>query len=149
MGVKRQYLDVVFKTKPQLAIEITADAIAEGTMPPWSAGDEVYGRSAQLQQHLEDHQIGYVLRVGSAFHLRLPHAATTIRADALLARQLRSATRWQILAVTGSKGDRSYAWAWVATASPQHSLLIRKHRATGELAYHYCYIPPGARRRRV
>lgn len=25
-------------TKPQLAIEITADAIAEGTMPPWSAG---------------------------------------------------------------------------------------------------------------
>lgn len=65
--------DVVFKTKPQLAIEITADAIAEATMPPWAAGDEVYGRSARLRTHLEDHRIGYVLRVGSAFHLTLPH----------------------------------------------------------------------------
>lgn len=135
--------DVVFKTKPQLAIDITADAIAEDTMPPWGAGDEVYGRSAQLREHLEDHQVGYVLRVGSAFHLRLPHTATTIRAEALLARELTSATRWQSLTVAGSKGDRIYAWAWVATASPQHSLLIRKHRATGELAYHYCYVPPG------
>lgn len=135
--------DLVFKTKPQLAIEITADAIAEGTMAPWAAGDEVYGRSGQLRQHLEDHQVGYVLRVGSAFGLRLAHATPTIRADALLARELKSAKRWQSLAVTGSKGDRIYAWAWVGTASPQHSLLIRKHRVTGELAYHYCYVPPG------
>lgn len=55
---------------------------------------------------------------------------------------MRSAKRWQSLAVTGSKGDRIYAWAWVATASPQHSLLIRKHRVTGEVACHYCYVPP-------
>jgi hypothetical protein len=26
---------VVFRTKPQLAIDITTDAIADQTMPPW------------------------------------------------------------------------------------------------------------------
>ena len=37
--------DVVFRTKPQLAIDIITDALADQTMPPWCAGDEVYGRS--------------------------------------------------------------------------------------------------------
>jgi hypothetical protein len=50
---------------------------------------------------------------------------------------------WQTCTVPGSKGDRSYAWAWVRTTSPRHFLLIRRHHLTGELAYHYCYIPPG------
>src|SRR5882757_9505476 len=31
----------------------------------------------------------------------------------------------------------------MATASTRHYLLIRKHLSTGELAYHYCYVPPG------
>ena len=35
------------------------------------------------------------------------------------------------------------AWAWIATASPRHHLLIRRHRMTGELAFHYCYVPEG------
>jgi hypothetical protein len=138
--------DVVFRTKPQLAIDITTDAIAEGVMPPWCAGDEVYGRSSELRVHLEDHEVGYVLRVGAAFHLTLP-SGQTIRVDALVTKELASTKqgrkRWQTLAVAGSKGDRIYSWAWVATASPNHTLLIRKHRDTGELAYHYCYTPPG------
>ncbi|GAA2389204.1 hypothetical protein GCM10010170_100710 [Dactylosporangium salmoneum] len=50
---------------------------------------------------------------------------------------------WQIRAVPGSKGDRRYAWAWVATASPHHFLLLRKHLQSGEVAYHYCHVPPG------
>jgi hypothetical protein len=29
------------------------------------------------------------------------------------------------------------------TTSPRHFLLIRKHLHTGELAYHYCWVPPG------
>jgi hypothetical protein len=29
----------VFRTKPQLAIDITADALADQTMPPWCAGE--------------------------------------------------------------------------------------------------------------
>ncbi|HEY0806300.1 MAG TPA: transposase, partial [Pseudonocardiaceae bacterium] len=41
--------DVVFRTKPQLAQDILADMIADQTMPPWVAGDEVYGRSGALR----------------------------------------------------------------------------------------------------
>jgi hypothetical protein len=48
---------------------------------------------------------------------------------------------WQVCSVTGSKGERRYAWAWIGTTSPRHYLLIRKHLTTGELAFHYCWVP--------
>jgi hypothetical protein len=31
--------------------------------------------------------------------------------------------------------------SWLATASPRHCLLIRRHLRTGELAFHYCHVP--------
>src|SRR3981189_241826 len=55
--------DVVFRTKPQLAQDILADLIADETMPPWAAGDEVYGRSSQLRTFVQEHGIGYWMRV--------------------------------------------------------------------------------------
>lgn len=116
--------------------------VADQTMPPWCAGDEVYGRSSQLRGFCEDHEIGYALRVGCAFHTELA-AGVRLRADAAVAKYARSARCWQVCSVTGSKGERAYAWAWLATSSDQHVLLIRKHLRTGELAYHYCYVPPG------
>jgi SRSO17 transposase len=134
--------DVVFRTKPQLAIDIITDAIADQTMPPWCAGDEVYGRCARLRRHLEDRQIGYVLRVGCAFTVDL-NPATRLPAAALAATHLLGEQHWQTVTVAGSKGERSYAWAWVGTTSPRHFLLIRRHHQSGELAYHYCYVPPG------
>ena len=52
--------------------------------------------------------------------------------------------RWEVRSAgTGSKGERWYAWAWIATASPRHSLLVRRHLKTGELAFHYCFVPEG------
>lgn len=135
--------DVVFRTKPQLAQDILTDMIADGTMLPWTAGDEVYGRSGKLRKFLEDNEIGYVMRVGCAFYVELSHdPKTKMRADVTLARFV-AKTAWQTASVTGSKGERRYAWAWMATASPRHYLLIRKHLTTGELAYHYCYVPEG------
>ncbi len=134
--------DVTFRTKPQLAIDILTELVADQTMPPWCAGDEVYGRSGELRQFCHEHAIGYVLRVGRAFGVELA-AGVKLRADAVVAGYLTDSRRWQTYSVTGSKGERAYAWAWVATTSPRHYLLIRKHLLTGELAYHYCYIPPG------
>ncbi|HEY1001759.1 MAG TPA: IS701 family transposase, partial [Streptosporangiaceae bacterium] len=132
---------VTFKTKPRLAQDILADAIADGTMPPWVAGDEVYGRSGPLRTFLQDNQVGYVMRVGCAFTVQLP-SRVGLRADAVVDTYLNAAKRWQVCSVAGSKGERAYAWAWLATASARHFLLIRKHLQTGELAYHYCYVPP-------
>jgi hypothetical protein len=57
---------------------------------------------------------------------------------------LRDKKRWEVRSAgKGSKGDRWYAWAWLATASPRHSLLVRRHLKTGELAFHYCFVPEG------
>ena len=51
---------------------------------------------------------------------------------------------WEVRSAgKGSKGDRWYAWAWIGTASPRRSLLVRRHLKTGELAFHYCYVPEG------
>jgi hypothetical protein len=51
---------------------------------------------------------------------------------------------WEVRSAgSGSKGERWYAWAWLGTASPRHSLLVRRHLKTGELAFHYCFVPEG------
>jgi SRSO17 transposase len=139
--------DVRFKTKPQLAKDIVADMAADHTMPPWFAGDEVYGRSGELRGYIETQGSGYVLRAGCDFLVEMT-PGTRERADALVDMHLtmkKHRKRWQVCSVPGSKGARRYAWAWLGTAGENHYLLIRKHLTTGELAYHYCYVPPGRR----
>jgi hypothetical protein len=131
--------DVTFRTKPQLAIDICRDMVADHTMPPWCAGDEVYGRSSQLRNFLQDNGVGYVMRVGCAFHVTVAPGVSA-RADDLAARCV-GPEAWQVRSVAGSKGERRYDWAWIATTSPRHYLLIRRHLTTGELAFHYCYVP--------
>ncbi len=84
-----------------------------------------------------------MLRVPCSFHLTLARGVTltgTQVATGLLA----GVRRWQVRSAgRGSKGQRWYAWALVATASPRHHLLIRRHLKTGELAFHYRYVPGG------
>jgi SRSO17 transposase len=55
--------EVEFATKPQLAIEMLGEIIAEGSCPPWVTGDEVYGRDAKLRSFLEARRTGYVLKI--------------------------------------------------------------------------------------
>ena len=44
----------------------------------------------------------------------------------------------------GCKGHRDYHWAWAATASPRHHVLIRRSiSGPSELAYFYCHAPAG------
>jgi SRSO17 transposase len=135
---------LVFRTKGQLAIDICAEALAGGIRFDFVCGDEVYGNSTGLREYLEDHDQGYVLRVRSSFHLVLAGggpAVTCAQAARALGRQAR---RWEVRSAgAGSKGARWYAWALLATASPAHHLLIRRHLRTGELAFHYCFVPDG------
>ena len=42
----------------------------------------------------------------------------------------------------GCKGHRDYQWAWAATASPRHHVLIRRSLSDpSELAFFYCHAP--------
>jgi SRSO17 transposase len=135
--------DLVFRTKGQLAIDILAEAFAEGVRLDFVCGDEVYGSCTELRQFLEAHGQAYVLRVASSFPLVLPGGVTLTCKQAAAVR-LGSGRGWEVRSAgKGSKGERWYAWAWLGTASPRHHLLIRRHLATGELAFHYCYLPQG------
>jgi SRSO17 transposase len=136
-------LELRFRTKGQLAIDILADARADGLAFDFVCGDEVYGSCTELRGFLEARGQAYVLRVASNFILTL--AAGTAMTCAEAVRKLLSRKRdWEVRSAgKGSKGERWYAWAWLATASPQHSLLVRRHLKTGELAFHYCFVPAG------
>jgi SRSO17 transposase len=132
--------DVVFKTKPQLALDILTDLHTAGVLPPWAAGDEVYGRDPTLRGFCEDHGVGYVLGVPCSFTVHLT-SGRKARADQAL--KLVPATAWNRASCgPGSKGDRTYAWAWIATASPRHHLLVRRNPSDpNDQAYFYCYVP--------
>ena len=136
-------LDLRFRTKGQLAIDILGDAYADGLTFDFACGDEVYGSCTDLREFLEDRGQAYVLRVASSFMLTLAAGTKMTCADAVK-KLLRSRTGWEVRSAgRGSKGERWYAWAWLATASPRHSLLVRRHLTTGELAFHYCFVPAG------
>jgi hypothetical protein len=134
---------LAFRTRGQLAIDICTEALADRARFDFLCGDEVYGSCTELREFCEQAGQGYVLRVPSSFRLTLARGVT-LTCQQAVARLLDGARRWEVRSAgTGSKGKRWYAWAWLATASPRHSLLIRRHLATGELAFHYCYVPQG------
>ncbi len=137
-------LDLGFRTKGQLAIDICASAYADGLRFDFACGDEVYGSCTQLREFFEDHDQAYVLRVPSNFTLTLAAGTTMTCAEAVRALLQHHQRRWEVRSAgSGSKGERWYAWAWLATASARHHLLIRRHLKTGELAFHYCWVPDG------
>ena len=136
-------LDLGFRTKGQLAIDLSTGAAAGGIRPDFYCGDEVYGNCTQLRQHFEAEGQAYVLRVPSNFTLTLAAGTKLACAEAVTA-LLKDKRRWEVRSAGhGSKGERWYAWAWLATASARHHLLIRRHLKTGELAFHYCWAPDG------
>ena len=84
-----------------------------------------------------------MLRVPSNFTLTLA-AGTKMTCAEAVESLLKHKRRWEVRSAgSGSKGERSYAWAWLATASARHHLLVRRHLGTGELAFHYCFVPGG------
>jgi SRSO17 transposase len=136
--------DLVFRTKGQLAIDLLTEAFADGIGLDFVCGDEVYGSCTELRGYLEARGQGYVLRVPSNFHLTLAQGVKLSCKQAVARLLLASARGWEVRSAgKGSKGARWYAWAWLATTSPRHYLLIRRHRITGELAFHYCHVPEG------
>lgn len=140
--------ETVFATKPELGRQILADLHAEGRLPGWVTGDEVYGRDPGLRAWLESDQVntGYVLGIAKSTRIALS-PVTTARADGVLKTLI--ASDWVIDSCgAGSKGERRYAWAWVGTADPRRHLLIRRSlvantKGIRELAFYLCFAPAG------
>jgi SRSO17 transposase len=134
--------DLTFATKPQLAAEIIKKPPAEGRCPPRVTGDEVYGRDARLRSFLEDQHTRYVLKIPCSVRITLP-TGQKVRADH--AARLVPAAAWQTASAGhGSKRERDYGWAWLATASARRHLLIRRSLTNpADLAYFDCHVPSG------
>ncbi|MGV1010735.1 MAG: IS701 family transposase [Dermatophilaceae bacterium] len=142
---------VRFATKPALAAAMITRAVTAGVPAAWVAGDEVYGADPQLRATVRRHALGYVMQI--AANRQVHTDAGAIRVDQLPARI--PAHGWQIASAgAGSKGHRTYSWAWIDIAAEaeqtdahdphddgQHGVLIRRNDTTGELAYHRCYAP--------
>lgn len=135
--------DLGFATKPALATEMIAQALDAGVPATWVTGDEVYGSDPHLSAELERRQVGYVLAVSRK--RTIATRAGVLQAGVLAHRLPQRA--WQRLSAgAGAKGHRLYNWAQVAIdgppGSPGHqSLLVRRNRRTGELAFYRCYSP--------
>jgi len=101
-------VDLVFRTKGQLAIDILTETLTGGVRLDFVCGDEVYGACTELREFLEDHGQGYVLRVPATFCLTLTRGITATCAQAVT-RLLKDARRWEVRSAgAGSKGQRWY-----------------------------------------
>jgi SRSO17 transposase len=134
--------DMRFATKTEQGTEMVTSAIGAGVPFAFLAGDEVYGRSSKLRAACEKNGKGYVLAVPVNFKVTLPSGRKMAMAS--LARMV-PARCWETRSCgPGCKGHRNYQWAWAATSSPRHHVLIRRSIfGPSELAYFYCHAPAG------
>jgi SRSO17 transposase len=131
-----------FTTKPALGTAMITGAAGAGVPFAWVAADEVYGRSSKLRQACEKAGKGYVVAVPVNFAVTLPSGRkTTVAAVAAMVPE----TAWETRSCgRGCKGHRDYEWAWAATSSPRHWVLIRRSLADpSDLAFFYCHAPAG------
>ena len=147
---------VEFATKPRIGVAMIERAIAGGIPFAWVAADTVYG-VGEVEMALRRAGKGYVLGVTGAHQVRswgvLPLVFGTVQA---VARTL-VPSAWQGLSAgEGTKGPRLHDWAYVELAHLEadeymqgaeglwtRGLLIRRHRADGELAYFSTWCPAG------
>ena len=134
--------EVEFTTKPALGTAMITAAAAAGVPFAWAAADEVYGRSGKLREACEKYNKGYVLAVPVNFGVTLPSGR---KATVAALSRLIPVAAWETRSCgPGCKGHRDYAWAWAATASPRHWVLIRRSMGDpGDLAFFYTHVPEG------
>ena len=129
-------------TKPQLGAQMLAETLDAGIEVPWAAADEVYGQDPGLRELCEERGAGYMPGVACSFRVTLPSGAR-MRADQALKKVPRRA--WTITSCgAGSKGDRRYAYAWIAARDRRRHLLIRRNlHDPARTGYFWCFVPEG------
>jgi SRSO17 transposase len=135
---------VRFMTKPQLARQMIARALAAGVPCRWVTGDSVYGSDRRMRSWLEERQVSYVLGVTAQYRMFTGHEREW--AAAVVKRLPEHAWR-RVSCGAGSKGERVYDWARLplreVQGERQRWLLARRRiGAPTEIAY---YVAAGPR----
>lgn len=145
---------VGFATKPRLALDMIERAIAAGVPFSWVAADTVYG-TGEIETALRRAGKGYVLGTHATqpFNSWVGKPAVYGTAEEI-ARALDASAWRRLSAGEGTKGPRSYDWAYLELAdldadeyNPALSgtwtrgLLVRRHPADGGCAYFGTWCP--------
>jgi SRSO17 transposase len=134
--------EIGFATKPQLAIDLVRRAVAAAVPFAWIVADEVYGRAGKLRAYVESLGKGYVFTVPTSFIVTCADGTHTVKT---LAGRVPADAWSQRSCGPGCKGHRWYEWAWIATSSPTHQVLVRRNPDDHtKVTFFYCHAPHGA-----
>lgn len=115
--------DIVFESKPKLALKQLRHFRELGISIGFGGGDEVYGRSAELREDHEKNGEAYAYFVPRD-HIVETHGKECRRVDELL--EL-SAVKFEARSSgPGVNGPRFYEWGMIGLKSENHFLLLRK-----------------------
>jgi SRSO17 transposase len=137
--------DHAFATKPALAQQMLARAVAANVTFAWLTGDSVYGDDPTLRQWLEARGQAYVLAISQDTMVWIGHTQYTVAT--LLATV--PTDGWVCLSAgVGSKGSRWYEWQQIAlpaTAAVGHQrwLLFRRNLHDPSKVAAYLVFGPG------
>jgi SRSO17 transposase len=148
--------EVGFATKPQLAAQMIARAIAARVPFRWVAADTVYG-VGDIERDLRRAGKGYVLGVDAAHVFRSWDKPLRIAGTAAdIAKAIRPRDWNRLSAGDGTKGPRLHDWCYLELADLEaeefnddnhglwtRGLLIRRKIADGDLAYFTTWCPAG------
>ncbi|MCQ9179212.1 IS701 family transposase [Streptomyces sp. IBSBF 2953] len=149
--------EVAFTTKPQLGLAMLEAAVADDLPFSWVAADADYGKDPALRSWMQEQKIRYVLAVPVTLPVQGPPGRPYLPKVAAAGDLLHYATArdvWERRSQgEGSKGQRSYDWAWFEVTLPgqmpaegfAHRLLIRrstekKQLAGGRVDFEYTYF---------
>jgi SRSO17 transposase len=145
-----------FVTKPEIAAQMIARALAAGVPFDWVAADTIYGVGA-IEMQLRRAGKGYVLGAHATDRFNSwidkPEVAGTAEQ---IAKALAPETWQRLSAGDGTKGARLYDWAYVELADLEaeeynealtglwtRGLLIRRNLSDGALAFFSTWCPAG------
>jgi SRSO17 transposase len=137
---------VAFATKPALAKQMIARALAAGVPAQWVTGDSVYGNDGKLRHWLEEHRVAYVLGVSGNHYIWMGFQQQPVAA---VAQQVPRKAWQRLSAGEGSKGLRWFDWAALRLPCLERGwqrwlLLRRKVDKPTELAYYRVFAPARA-----
>jgi SRSO17 transposase len=134
---------VGFATKPILAKQRIARALAARVPARWVTGDSVYGNDGKLRGWLAAQRLAYVLGVSGnhSVWVDLPQ-----RPVAVVAQRMPGQAWQRLSAGSGRKGPRWFDWAALrlpcAERGWQRWLLLRRQvDKPTELAYYRVFVP--------
>jgi SRSO17 transposase len=145
-----------FVTKPEIAAQMIARALAAGVPFAWVAADTIYGVGA-IEMQLRRAGKGYVLGAHATdqFSSWIDKPEVTGTAEQI-ARALAPEAWMRLSAGFGTKGPRLYDWAYLELADLEaeeynedltglwtRGLLIRRTIADGDLAFFSTWCPAG------